>query len=141
MKRCIIKSILMEIKGRNSMDLYERIKSPLDDDKTIEELAKIYAEKGKIDYNDIVHNGESTDIDKKKQIEEFNKNILKECIEMEAERLKQLEKKHDISLYTKARNEKLKVLEDKLEEFRKSHYDVIEAIRNAKKFLRKLEKS
>ena len=43
MKRCIIKSILMEIKGRNSMDLYERIKSPLDDDKTIEELAKIYA--------------------------------------------------------------------------------------------------
>ena len=31
------------------MDLYERIKSPLDDDKTIEELAKIYAEKGNID--------------------------------------------------------------------------------------------
>ena len=115
------------------MDLYERIKSPLDDDKTIEELAKIYAEKGKIDYNDIVHNGESTDIDKKKQIEEFNKNILKECIEMEAERLKQLEKKHDISLYTKARNEKLKVLEDKLEEFRKSHYDVIEAYKKCKK--------
>ena len=123
----------MEIKGRNSMDLYERIKSPLDDDKTIEELAKIYAEKGKIDYNDIVHNGESTDIDKKKQIEEFNKNILKECIEMEAERLKQLEKKHDISLYTKTRNEKLKVLEDKLEEFRKSHYDVIEAYKKCKK--------
>ena len=115
------------------MDLYERIKSPLDDDKTIEELAKIYAEKGKIDYNDIVHNGESTDIDKKKQIEEFNKNILKECIEMEAERLKQLEKKHDISLYTKTRNEKLKVLEDKLEEFRKSHYDVIEAYKKCKK--------
>ena len=115
------------------MDLYERIKSPLDDDKTIEELAKIYAKKGKIGYNDIVHNGESTDIDKKKQIEEFNKNILKECIEMEAERLKQLEKKHDISLYTKARNEKLKVLEDKLEEFRKSHYDVIEAYKKCKK--------
>ena len=52
---------------------------------------------------------------------------------MEAERLKQLEKKHDISLYTKARNEKLKVLEDKLEEFRKSHYDVIEAYKKCKK--------
>ena len=115
----------MEIKGRNSMDLYERIKSPLDDDKTIEELAKIYAEKGNIEYYDIITNGESTDIDKKKQIEEFNKNILKECIEMEAEYLKQLEKKYDISLYTKERNEKLKILEDKLKVFRKEHYDDI----------------
>ena len=107
------------------MDLYERIKSPLDDDKTIEELAKIYAEKGNIEYYDIITNGESTDIDKKKQIEEFNKNILKECIEMEAEYLKQLEKKYDISLYTKERNEKLKILEDKLKVFRKEHYDDI----------------
>ena len=112
------------------MDLYERIKSPLDDDKTIEELAKIYAKKGKIGYNDIVHNGESTDIDKKKQIEEFNKNILKECIEMEAERLKQLEKKHDISLYTKARNEKLKVLEDKLEELRNDDIEAHDKMKN-----------
>ena len=112
------------------MDLYERIKCPLDDDKTIEELAKIYAEKGKIGYNDIVHNGESTDIDKKKQIEEFNKNILKECIEMEAERLKQLEKKHDISLYTKARNEKLKVLEDKLEELRNDDIEAHDKMKN-----------
>ena len=107
------------------MDLYERIKSPLDDDKTIEELAKIYAEKGNIEYYDIITNGENTDIDKKKQIEEFNKNILKECIEMEAEYLKQLEKKYDISLYTKERNEKLKILEDKLKVFRKEHYDDI----------------
>ena len=107
------------------MDLYERIKSPLDDDKTIEELAKIYAEKGNIEYYDIITNGESTDIDQKKQIEEFNKNILKECIEMEAEYLKQLEKKYDISLYTKERNEKLKILEDKLKVFRREHYDDI----------------
>ena len=32
----------MEIKGRNSMDLYERIKSPLDDDKTIEEAKSTF---------------------------------------------------------------------------------------------------
>lgn len=63
----------MEIKGRNSMDLYERIKSPLDDDKTIEELAKIYAEKGNIEYYDIITNGESTDIDKKSRL----KNLIK----------------------------------------------------------------
>lgn len=55
------------------MDLYERIKSPLDDDKTIEELAKIYAEKGNIEYYDIITNGESTDIDKKSRL----KNLIK----------------------------------------------------------------
>ena len=44
---------------------------------------------------------------------------------MEAEYLKQLEKKYDISLYTKERNEKLKILEDKLKVFRKEHYDDI----------------
>ena len=108
------------------MDLYDRIQSPLDDDKTIETLAKIYAERGDINYNDIVTNGENKNIDRDQQFEEFDKNILKECIEMENEYLSEFSKKYNIALYTKDRNEKLKVLEDKLEEFRKNnHYDIV----------------
>ena len=108
------------------MDLYDRIQNPLDDDKTIETLAKIYAERGDINYNDIVTNGENKNIDRDQQFEEFDKNILKECIEMENEYLSEFSKKYNIALYTKDRNEKLKVLEDKLEEFRKNnHYDIV----------------
>ena len=108
------------------MDLYDRIQSPLDDDKTIETLVKIYAERGDINYNDIVTNGENKNIDRDQQFEEFDKNILKECIEMENEYLSEFSKKYNIALYTKDRNEKLKALEDKLEEFRKNnHYDIV----------------
>ena len=108
------------------MDLYERIKSPLDDDKTIEELAKIYAEKGNIEYYDIITNGESTDIDKKKQIEEFiEEHIEKDVLDTEKlsltseEDFEKLILAYDLST---RKNSKYKTLEEDAETIEKNGY-------------------
>ena len=94
--------------------------------KTIEELAKIYAEKGNIEYYDIITNGESTDIDKKKQIEEFiEEHIEKDVLDTEKlsltseEDFEKLILAYDLST---RKNSKYKTLEEDAETIEKNGY-------------------
>lgn len=97
------------------MDLYDRIKNPMDDDKTIMELIDLYANNGYIAYNDIVKHNQNTKIDRKTIHDEFNKCILEECIKRYKENLEQMCKSTEKNeKYNQTRNKKIQELDEKI---------------------------
>ena len=125
------------------MNIYDKIKNPLDDDKTIKALLKIYAKHGRISYNDIVTYGENENVDKVKQTDEFNDNILINCIQHEIDSLKQSKadtKKDKLLDYTNRRNKKLKEIDKKINDVQKENENYKEGYERCKTVFDKLNK-